>query len=41
MRLWTGRAGHIRSGQNIPHDRVGGPTRPTSQAGRQPPYGLL
>jgi integrase len=23
MRLWTGRAGRIRSGQNIPHDRVG------------------
>jgi hypothetical protein len=35
-----GRAGRIRSGQNIPHDRVGGPATFTSPAGCQPPYGL-
>jgi hypothetical protein len=41
MRLWTGRAGRIRSGQNIPTTRVGDRPASISAAGCQPPYGLI
>jgi hypothetical protein len=40
MRLWAPSRGATRTAQITPHASRRGPTMTTSQAGRQPPYGL-